>query len=128
MVWVAAHEEGRENGLAVGSTQQAVSDKGTGAQQREAVCRAGNAVRVLASLNMLIFPASILDVCKVTTLTTASLFQGWMSMAYMADLPDFGLTKQVSSDMGIDAKSMLRPDFVSKILQDEAQRRLQDAL
>jgi len=76
MVWVAAHEEGRENSLAVGSIQQAGFDKATAVQQREAVCRAGNAVRVLASLNMLIFPASILNVCKVTTLTTASLFQG----------------------------------------------------
>ncbi len=49
-------------------------------------------------------------------------------MARMVDLPDFGLTVQASSDMGIEAKSMLRPDFVSKFVLDEAQRRLQDAL
>lgn len=35
---------------------------------------------------------------------------------------------QVSSDAGIEAKDMLHADFVSIFLQDEANRRLQDAL
>lgn len=35
---------------------------------------------------------------------------------------------QVSSDAGVEVKDMLHPNFVSTFLQDEAHRRLQDAL
>lgn len=65
MIWVAPQMQLLANGNSdpadeVGAVATVVSR-----QQREAVCRVANAVRVLAALSMHIFPTSIQDVCKV---------------------------------------------------------------
>lgn len=96
MIWVAANAE---NSQSASHAQQPQPNKAAiSLSQRGAVCRVANAVRLLSKLNMLVFPNSILNVCKV------------------------------SSDAGIEAKDVLHADFVSIFLQDEANRRLQDAL
>ncbi len=69
MIWVAPQAEGSENGHAAGSEQQSIPNRTVTPQQRKAVCQVANAVRLLALLNMLIFPSSILNVCKVRSPT-----------------------------------------------------------
>ncbi|KAK9908925.1 hypothetical protein WJX75_004740 [Coccomyxa subellipsoidea] len=94
MIWVAPQAESSKNGHAASS----MPNRTITPQQRSAVCRVANAVRILALLNMLIFPSSILNVCKV------------------------------SSEAGTDAAKMLQSEFISSFLQDEVQRRLQESL
>ena len=65
MIWVAPQAESSENGHAASSSEQPLTNRTVTPQQQSAVCRVANAVRMLALLNMLIFPSSILNACKV---------------------------------------------------------------
>ena len=67
MIWVAAQAAPHANGHAAEQSGGSGAALVIGPQQREAVCRVANAVRVLAALSMLIFPSSIMHVCKART-------------------------------------------------------------
>ena len=67
MIWVAAQTAPHANGHAAEQGGSSETESVITPQQREAVCRVANAVRVLAVLSMLIFPSSIMDVCKART-------------------------------------------------------------
>lgn len=102
MVWLApSHEsspvtEGRGN---TSAPNQAAARKASASQaQREAVSKAANAVRLLASLSMSISPASLLGVCKV------------------------------GAERGAQARDMLTACFVGAVLEEESQQRLQTSL
>ena len=101
MVWLApSHEsslaaEGKGNTPA--PTQPAVKAPASQAE-REAVSKAANAVRLLASLSMEISPARLLSVCKV------------------------------GAERGTQARDMLTASFMGAVLEEESQQRLQTSL
>ena len=64
MIWVAANTENSQSASPAHQPQPNKAD--VSLSQRVAVCRVANAVRLLSMLNMLIFPSSILNVCKVS--------------------------------------------------------------
>lgn len=101
MVWLAPSHE--SSPTAAGSThapEEAAAKAPVSASvaEREAISRAANAVRLLASLSMNISPVSLLRVCKV------------------------------SAERGVQAKDMLTASFVGAVLEEEAQHRLQTSL
>ena len=65
MIWVAARAQQQANSSAAVGDASSTAEPAVTPQQREAVCRVANAVRVLAALSMLMSPSSIMDVCKV---------------------------------------------------------------
>ena len=65
MIWVAPTLQPPASGNSGLPAEVGTANLPVSKQQREAVSRAANAVRILAALSMLIFPASIQDVCKV---------------------------------------------------------------
>ncbi len=68
MIWLAASAASAENSQSASHAQQPQPNKAAvSVSQRRAVCRVANAVRLLSMLNMLIFPSSILNVCKVSS-------------------------------------------------------------
>lgn len=66
MVWLAPLHEGSGGEGSTARAQQAPVKGPATPQQREAMSKAANAVRLLASLSMNISPASVLSVCKVS--------------------------------------------------------------
>ena len=99
MVWLAPTHESAS--AAAGSTpapEQIAAKAPASAAEREAVSKAANAVRLLASLSMNISPASVLTVCKVC------------------------------AEGGVQAKDMLTASFVGAVLEEESQQRLQISL
>jgi len=99
MVWLAPSCDSFDTGA--GSTsapEQSAAKLPASQEEREAVSKAANAVRLLASLSMNISPASLLNVCKV------------------------------SADRGVQAKDLLTASFVGAFLEDEAQQRLKTSL
>ncbi|CAL5219144.1 g921 [Coccomyxa viridis] len=99
MVWLAPTHEG--SSAAASSTsapEQTAAKAPASAAEREAVSKAANAVRLLASLSMNISPASLLNVCKVC------------------------------AERGVQAKDMLTASFIGAMLEEESQQRLQTSL
>lgn len=82
--------------------------------QQHPQCVQGEFHRRSWPLTQLSVVCVVADLCDMSDLHPHSLMH-WISA-------------QVSSDAGVEAKDMLHADFVSIFLQDEANRRLQDAL
>ncbi len=99
MVWLApTHEGSPAAASSTSAPEQTAAKAPASAAEREAVSKAANAVRLLASLSMNISPASLLNVCKVC------------------------------AERGVQAKDMLTASFIGAVLEEESQQRLQTSL